>query len=348
MALINFDTFIDRIQDELGGNVTDFSNDILTNKIPEVLPEFSRYSPFLVRETIATIDDSKELDIKDIPNLLWVSELEYKIDKTPRQFIKWDEHYRDVLSMDITTKPSDVDSSIDTNEAVDISETGIDVTPTAATAIPVGTVIRIDNELMYVTVTGTTLTVIRAYGGSVAATHTTATSIYIPEQAYLYCAKTHRIPAVATIVGAATADYLAGVVVINVDGLTSTGTIEADTTFTITGDSSNTHYRLLKDVVLSGGAGDFTFTPKLAEAISENDVVSCDNSTLPERLETLLIDLVAARAALSNPMKLMIQINTGGRRVPITMGEWAERKLALTLRKLEAEARRYQRPVSNQ
>lgn len=71
------------------------------------------------------------------------------------------------------------DTSVDTNEAVDASETGIDVTPDATTAIPVNSIILIDSELMQVNATGTTLTVTRGYGGTTAATHNINTSIYL-------------------------------------------------------------------------------------------------------------------------------------------------------------------------
>ncbi len=71
-----------------------------------------------------------------------------------------------------------LDSAINIDEEVDLSETGIDVTSDASTAIPVGSVIRIDTELMYVSATGVKLTVIRGFEDSPAASHSTATDIY--------------------------------------------------------------------------------------------------------------------------------------------------------------------------
>ena len=53
------------------------------------------------------------------------------------------------------------DTGIDTDEALDDSETGIDCDADATTAIPVGSIIKIDTEFMFVTATGTTLTVVR-------------------------------------------------------------------------------------------------------------------------------------------------------------------------------------------
>lgn len=53
------------------------------------------------------------------------------------------------------------DTGINTNEALDNAETGIDCDADATTAIPAGSIIKIDTEFMFVTATGTTLTVVR-------------------------------------------------------------------------------------------------------------------------------------------------------------------------------------------
>ena len=83
------------------------------------------------------------------------------------------------------------------------------------------------------------------------------------------------------------------------------------------------------------GAGDLTFTPALSEDIANNDVVTFDNSTLTPQLETLLIDLVAARAAISMSTKFINKANIGGGNVWANYLSWGQNKLALTLRKLE-------------
>lgn len=71
------------------------------------------------------------------------------------------------------------DTTIDTDEALDTSETEVDCDADATTKIPVNSVIQIEDELMWVTTTGTTLTVIRGLYGTTKATHTTNTDIYI-------------------------------------------------------------------------------------------------------------------------------------------------------------------------
>ena len=70
------------------------------------------------------------------------------------------------------------DSGIDTDEALDATETGVDCDADATTAIPVGSFVIIDSEKMKVTATGTTLTVIRGYA-SVSATHDTNADIRV-------------------------------------------------------------------------------------------------------------------------------------------------------------------------
>ena len=71
------------------------------------------------------------------------------------------------------------DTGIDTDEELDATETAITCDADATTAIPVGSIIHIENELMFVSATGVTLTVTRGYRGTTAATHVTNTDIYI-------------------------------------------------------------------------------------------------------------------------------------------------------------------------
>ena len=70
------------------------------------------------------------------------------------------------------------DSSANTNEAVDIIETAIDVTD--GSVFGYGDIIKIDNEKMLVTnISSNTLTVKRGFLGTTTATHNTATDVYI-------------------------------------------------------------------------------------------------------------------------------------------------------------------------
>ncbi len=88
------------------------------------------------------------------------------------------------------------DSGIDTNEELTAVETGIDCDADATTAIPVGTVIQIESEKCMVTATGTTLTVNRGYGGTVATTHNTNIDIlgWLPNNGTITGATWVRLP----------------------------------------------------------------------------------------------------------------------------------------------------------
>ena len=69
-------------------------------------------------------------------------------------------------------------SDTTTNEALDASETGVDVT--LATNLSAGQLILVESEQMYIySVASTTLTVERGVNGTTAATHDTAKTIYI-------------------------------------------------------------------------------------------------------------------------------------------------------------------------
>ena len=83
------------------------------------------------------------------------------------------------------------DSTTDTSEALDTTETGVDVVSGAALAV--GNLILIDSEAMYVTaISSNTATVIRGVNGTTAAAHDTGKSIYVyvyPDYVVQACAE---------------------------------------------------------------------------------------------------------------------------------------------------------------
>lgn len=89
-----------------------------------------------------------------------------------------DQERYDLTSSDIWLQDSGLtDSTANTNEAVDATETIIDVTSDVFSA---NQIIKIDSEIMFITKAGTgSITVIRGVSNTTAATHTTATDIYI-------------------------------------------------------------------------------------------------------------------------------------------------------------------------
>ena len=346
MALKSHATIIDDVQDSLGSNTTDFTDAIITKKIVEGLNEFSGYCPNIVRETLATTEDSKELDISGIKDMLWISALEFKADKAVRQWRNWTQHYGTIISMDIDFWPKDIDTGIDTDEALDADEAAIDVDADATTAIPVGTIIRIENELYYVTATGTTLTVVPGYGRTTATTHATNKDIKIPQLAYLYCACPHKVLAFTDLIGKIShgAGYTAGVVVMRLDSLGDSDVLPTDALFTISTDSTNTQYRLTQDTTLVSGAGVVNFLPPLAEDVSDTEVMTFAPSTLTPHLETIFIDLVTALTAKSVLPKFIQTIPKSGRNPFRDYMTFWQAQLSITLQKLQREATKYQKP----
>ena len=82
-----------------------------------------------------------------------------------------------------------------TSEALDATETGVDVS--SAANCSEGTTIKIENELMYLeSISGNTLNVIRGVHGTTAATHTTSQSVtrqIFPDDVVQTCAELARI-----------------------------------------------------------------------------------------------------------------------------------------------------------
>ena len=142
------------------------------------------------------------------------------------------------------------------------------------------------------------------------------------------------------------AGYAAGVRTIHIDTMGASDTLYKDYIFTIASDGSGTKYRLTEDTTLATNEGDITFTPGLAEAVADNDVVTFENSTLTLPLEPLFIKLVAARAAKSMAAKFVNAVPKGGPNTWkdfLTLGQTLENEV---IPKLEREARKYQKPVS--
>lgn len=243
----------------------DYSAAELAVFLIDALKELSNYSPNIVRETVTTTADSRDLDISAIKNLIEIRELEYEVGKNPRQLRNWVEHYNNVITM------------------------LIDKSPAASQSV------------------------------------------------YLYCAKNHKCPNIADLAGAVDlgAGYAAGLSTIHVDGLTNSAVLEADLLFKITSDSTGTYYRLTADTTLEDdGEGDITFTPALAEAVVDDDVVTFEYSTLTPTLEGLLISLTAARAAISKSSYYINRIGTGSTKAWSDTLTWGQNQLANALREL--------------
>jgi len=100
------------LRDEFdSGIVQEWEDDELDIHIQNCLDEISEYSPRIVKETLATTEDSKDLDISDIEDLLHVERLEYEVDEDPKQYRNFS-IMGDTLTMVIDTAPSEDDEDV--------------------------------------------------------------------------------------------------------------------------------------------------------------------------------------------------------------------------------------------
>ena len=83
------------LKDEDGSNYR-WTNDEIDRAIAKALKEFSSYVPREMKSTIATVDDSIELDISSLTDRFSVDKVEFPIDQEPRQFTRL-EVYQDIL-----------------------------------------------------------------------------------------------------------------------------------------------------------------------------------------------------------------------------------------------------------
>ena len=77
------------------------------------------------------------------------------------------------------------------------------------------------------------------------------------------------------------------------------------------------------------------FYPGLESAPDNGAVVAFIGSTLDRSLERLVVQLTAARAAMSKSIDFIDAQNTGGPVVWQDLSNWGERKLSIVLSKLE-------------
>ena len=75
-----------------------WSNDEIARAISRAVVEFSRSIPREVKSTIATTDDSREIDISSLTDRVSVDKVEFPIDEHPRIFQRFSV-YQDTLTM---------------------------------------------------------------------------------------------------------------------------------------------------------------------------------------------------------------------------------------------------------
>ena len=87
------------------GEDFEWEDDELNIHIGHCLREISKISPFMAREVLITIEDSRELDISGIENLIYIDRLEYPIGNDPRSYRNFKEIDNETIEIDTTLTP---------------------------------------------------------------------------------------------------------------------------------------------------------------------------------------------------------------------------------------------------
>jgi len=93
---------VDRIEEILHDSSNAiWSASLIGAGITEVLKEISRYVPVLIKETLTTTDGERTLDVSTLVDVIDIVEVEYKVDKDPRQL-------RNIIWIDLNTIRLDI------------------------------------------------------------------------------------------------------------------------------------------------------------------------------------------------------------------------------------------------
>jgi len=94
------------LRDEfVSGTDFEWKKDELDIHIDNVVRQISRVSPYMVKEVLTTIANSKELDISDIEDLIRIEKLEYPTGGDPRNYRNLKEIDADTIEIDTTLTP---------------------------------------------------------------------------------------------------------------------------------------------------------------------------------------------------------------------------------------------------
>jgi len=148
-------------------------------------------------------------------------------------------------------------------------------------------------------------------------------------------AKPHKLSQLTDWVGEVNlvAGYAAGSTSMVLDGLQSSGTIEAGEEFHL--ENKRYVYTVTTDATIATNAATISFFPGLEDAVVNDDDITFRKSTLQPQHEEIFCHLVAARAVLSDNIRHIDAIPKGGADVWLKYQQWGERKLGEVLGKLE-------------
>ena len=283
------------------GNVL-WSTAVLDNLIRECLRELSDYIPLDERETVYARDDSYEIDISGLSDLIRIREGEWEVDQTPRSFIDVKQITQDRALLSLITAPSahsddELTGTVTfTSASKSISGSGTAFT----TELVVGDYIKKSSgsdwyRVAFIT-SDTALTLASEVESDDDGADTEDATDLWHSPVYLYCDKVHRLNEMTDLAGAVKTAVSNDARTMTVDGLQSAGTIKKGTKFTLS--DTDGIYRVTADATIASNEATIYFTPGLATDAAEDEVVTFETSTLTSTLERLLAELVAARATL--------------------------------------------------
>lgn len=129
---------------------------------------------------------------------------------------------------------------------------------------------------------------------------------------YVWFAKRHKVSQLTDFAGAVNngSNYSKGDTSMILDALESSGTIEEDQEFTLANRSQV--YTVTASATISSNAATIYFYPGLDGDVLDNAVVNFVASTVPRRLEMLLVEYVVGRALMNEANLHLASISAGG------------------------------------
>ena len=89
------------LRDQIGADVeNDFTDDELKTILGDVLVEVSNVSPYMVKEELTTVANTRDIDISAIDDLLEVELVEYPVDQVPPKYRNFSQRENGKLTVD--------------------------------------------------------------------------------------------------------------------------------------------------------------------------------------------------------------------------------------------------------
>jgi hypothetical protein len=317
----------ERILEDSGNAL--WSETILDGMIRDCLREMSSLVPLKETETVHARDDSYELDISGLTDVLWIDYAEWEIDQDPLEFHNVRQITNNRAIMEVEATPSaHADGQLTGTITFSDSSKAISGSGTAfTTELEVGDWIKKSSSATWHRVAfiadTTNLTLATEVATADDGADTADKTDYWHSPVRLHCAKVHRLNEMTTLTGVVnlTAGYANDIKSMVLDTLQSSGTIKKGTKFTIS--DTDGIYTITADATISSNAATIYFYPGLATNVVNDEVLTFETSTLTEQMERLLAELVAAKATLYWLGRGRTQLTSGIDALDMAAGEIA-------------------------